>query len=74
MRAAVHRQPGLLQFFGGFVGSDERLQQEAFFLAYHLHWGYADVMEMSTDERWAFVRLLSAQLEREQESMERARR
>jgi hypothetical protein len=31
-------------------------------------------MGMPTDERWAFVRLLSAQLEREQEEMERARR
>ena len=28
---------------------------------------------MPTDERWAFVRLLSAQLEREQEEMDKAR-
>lgn len=44
-----------------------------FFLAYHLHWGYGDVMEMPTDERWAFVRMLVEQLEKEQEQLEKAR-
>jgi hypothetical protein len=73
VRPPFHREPGLLQFFGSLVGAEERLQKEAFFLAYHLHWGYADVMDMATGERWEFVRMLAAQLEREQESLERAR-
>lgn len=45
-----------------------------FFLGYRLHWGYAEVMEMPTDERWAYVRLLMEQLEREREAVEEARR
>jgi hypothetical protein len=56
------------------VSAEERLHKEVFFLAYHLHWGHADIMELATDERWAFVRLLSEQLEREQDAMAQARR
>ena len=50
------------------------MQREVFFLAYHLHWGHAEVMELTTDERWAYVRLLTAQLEQEQEAIEQSRR
>lgn len=50
------------------------MRQEIFFLAYHLHWGHAEIVQLSTDERWAFVRLLSEQLEREKEAIERVRR
>jgi hypothetical protein len=74
VRPLVHCQPGLLQFFGSLVGAEERLYKEAFFLAYHLHWGFAEIMEMGTDERWEFVRMLVEQLEREQESMDKAKR
>jgi len=45
-----------------------------FFLAYHLHWGYAEIMDLTTSERWAFVRQLSEQLEREQEALEQVKR
>jgi hypothetical protein len=45
-----------------------------FYLAYHLHWSYPDIMGLPTDERWAYVRLLAAQQEREREEVERARR
>jgi hypothetical protein len=31
-------------------------------------------MDMETGERWEFVRMLVAQLEREQESMQKAKR
>lgn len=44
-----------------------------FFLAYHLHWGPDEVTALPTDERWAYVRLLADQLEREQQQMEEAR-
>jgi hypothetical protein len=30
-------------------------------------------MDLATDERWAFVRMLAEQLEREQESLDRAK-
>jgi hypothetical protein len=31
-------------------------------------------MDMATGERWEFVRMLAAQLEREQEAVQKARR
>ncbi|KAM3090247.1 hypothetical protein ACKFKG_30110 [Phormidesmis sp. 146-35] len=45
-----------------------------FFLAYYLHWGHAEVMDLTTDERWAYVRLMSEQLEREREELEKTKR
>ena len=50
------------------------MRQEVFFLAYHLHWGHGEVLDLPTDERWAYVRLLSEQLQKEQEAVERAKR
>jgi len=50
------------------------LHQEVFFLAYHLHWSEPDIIGLATSERWAYVRLLSERLEREQESVREARR
>jgi hypothetical protein len=45
-----------------------------FFLAYHLHWGPDEVMALATGERWAYVGLLSEQLEREQQQVDESRR
>ena len=45
-----------------------------FFLAYHLHWGYDELLDMPVDDRWGFVRLLKEQLEREKGALEQARR
>jgi hypothetical protein len=45
-----------------------------FFLAYHLHWGREEVLGLPTEERWFYVRQLAEQLEREQETIEKARR
>jgi Family of unknown function (DUF6760) len=56
------------------VSADERLRNEVFYLAYHLHWPHSEVMNLPTDERWAFVRLLSEQLERERETLDQAKR
>jgi hypothetical protein len=50
------------------------LRQEVFFLAYHLHWGHGEVMDLPTDERWAYVRLLTERLEREQQAIKEAKR
>ena len=50
------------------------MRKEIFFLAYHLHWGHGEVLDLPIDERWAFVRLLADQLEREHDAIERARR
>ena len=50
------------------------MRKEVFFLAYHLHWGHDEVMDMATDDRWAYVTLLNEQLGQEQEEIERAKR
>jgi len=49
------------------------LRQEVFFLAYHLHWGPGEVMDLVTAERWAYVRMLVEQLERERDHASKAR-
>jgi hypothetical protein len=56
------------------VSAEERLRKEVFYLAYHLHWGHEEIMDLSTDDRWAYVRLLNEQMEREQEEIEAASR
>jgi hypothetical protein len=45
-----------------------------FFLGYHLHWPWGELMDMPTDERRAFARLLVEQIERENADIESARR
>jgi hypothetical protein len=50
------------------------MRKEVFFLAYHLHWGQDEILELPVEDRWAYVRLLSDQLEREQGAIEAAHR
>ncbi|HUO71290.1 MAG TPA: hypothetical protein VMU39_10975 [Solirubrobacteraceae bacterium] len=45
-----------------------------FFLAYHLHWSWSELMDLESSERRAFVRLLVEQIERENAQIEEARR
>ncbi|MBZ4417438.1 hypothetical protein [Myxococcus sp. RHSTA-1-4] len=45
-----------------------------FFLAYHLHWSWSELMELDSGERRAFVRLLVEQIERENAQLESSRR
>ncbi len=44
-----------------------------FFLAYHLHWSWSELMALETHERRAFVRLLVEQIERENEALAKGR-
>ncbi len=44
-----------------------------FFLAYHLHWAWSELMDLESGERAAYVQLLVAQIERENASIESAR-
>lgn len=53
--------------------SIEQLQQEVFFLAYHLHWAWSEIMELPVDERRAYVNLLARQIERENAQIKAAR-
>jgi len=45
-----------------------------FFLAYHLHWSWGDLMDLEITERRAYVELLIAQIERENAQIESTRR
>ncbi|MBV9788462.1 MAG: hypothetical protein JOZ51_09840 [Chloroflexi bacterium] len=45
-----------------------------FFLAYHLHWSYNDLLMLDSAERRAYVDLLIEQIERENAQVEAARR
>ena len=49
-----------------------QLQREVFFLGYHLHWSYAELMDMAVGERHDFVRLLAEQIEQENARIEAA--
>ena len=44
-----------------------------FFLGYHLHWSFTDLMGMEADERRRYVALLVEQIERENARMEASR-
>jgi len=50
----------------------ENLQREVFFLAYHLHWSYEELMDMAVGERHRFVALLAEQIEQENARIEAA--
>lgn len=69
----VSGHPGLNQFFLAVVGSVEQLRREIFYLAYHLHWAYEEIMSLETGERREFLRLLTEQLEREKQAVDQAR-
>jgi hypothetical protein len=50
------------------------LRKEIFFLAYHLHWSWTELVNLDLDERRNYVRLLVEQIERENAQIEAARR
>ncbi|MGY1694629.1 hypothetical protein ACI780_06900 [Geodermatophilus sp. SYSU D00814] len=51
----------------------EQLRREVFFLGYHLHWSFAELMDMEAGERRAYVGLLVEQIEHENAHLEDAR-
>ena len=57
MRPSFHRDVGSIQFFISFVGEDDRLRREVFYLAYHLHWSVWDILDLPTEDRWAYAAL-----------------
>jgi hypothetical protein len=73
LRAIVQFHSGPQPFFSTGVGQ-EALRQELFFLAYHLHWSWTELMDMDIGERKAYVRLLMEQIERENAQIEASRR
>jgi hypothetical protein len=65
-------EPGYDPFFVAGLSAGA-LRQEAFFLAYHLHWSWTEIMSLPSAERREFVRLLSEQIERENAQINSAR-
>ncbi|MDN5789393.1 MAG: hypothetical protein L0H25_00800 [Micrococcales bacterium] len=54
--------------------TDDALRSEIFFLAYHLHWSWTELMDLDCAERQVYVRLLTEQIERENARIDEARR
>lgn len=72
MRRRVQNQPGHDEFFSAGL-SLKRLRTEVFFLAYHVHWSWSELMSMESDERGAYVDMLVEQIERENDRIKTAR-
>jgi hypothetical protein len=73
LRQDLQQQSGPQPFFVTGL-SLEGLRREIFFLAYHLHWSWEDLMTLDTGERRAFVHLLTEQIERENAHIEQGSR
>lgn len=73
MRRGDPRQFGHDPFFGTGL-SAAALRHEIFFLAYHLHWSWSEIVELDCSERRTFVKLLSEQIERENAQIRAARK
>lgn len=73
LRACIQVYPGPDAFFSAGVDQEE-LRKEIFFLAYHLHWSWSELMALDSDERRAFVTLLVEQIERENAQLQASRR
>src|SRR5262249_40599583 len=73
LRQHLQGEPGHDPFFITGVDQDS-LRKEVFFLAYHLHWSWSEIMDLEIEERSAFVRLLIEQIERENAQIAATRR
>jgi hypothetical protein len=51
------------------VSADDALARDVFFLAYHLHWGHAEILGLPVPDRRRYVALLEEQLKRERDAM-----
>jgi hypothetical protein len=53
------------------VSGEEQLRREVFFLGYHLHWPYDEIMRLESAERREFVRMAAEAVERQNEQVDR---
>ncbi len=61
---------GRYKFFRLELGGGRRLRQEVFYLAYHLHWPWSEIMELAVGERQAFVRMLAERIDEDNRAWE----
>ncbi len=62
----VRRHP----FFYLELAGERRWRQEIFYLAYYLHWPWAEIMRLDVGERRAYVQMLAQRIEEENEAAE----
>lgn len=74
MWAHVSSGDGFDEFFFSAVVTLDQLQQEVFYLGYHLHWSPPDILDLDILDRREYVRLLVNAIERQNQAMEDARR
>jgi hypothetical protein len=60
------------KFFVPGVKGIAALRREIFYLAYHLHWPYESILAMESDERQSFIKLLSDEIQRQNQEIEDA--
>lgn len=73
MRDHLSRSHGSLPFFRVELGGGRRLRQEVFYLAYHLHWPWSEIMSLDAGERRVYVQMLAERIEDENRAFEAAR-
>lgn len=70
MRPVLRGRGGCVGFFRTELAGGERLRHEVFYLAYHLHWSWTDILDLDLEERRAYVRLLAARIADENRQLE----
>ena len=72
MSSSIPGDAGPDEFFFAPLGGIEQLRKEVFALGYHLSWSHTEIMDLDIAERREYLRLLSEQIERENQAMQRA--
>ena len=69
MPTAVRGSRGRDGFFRTELAGAVRLRQEVFYLAYHLHWSWRDILALTPAERRDYVTLLAERIEAENDAL-----
>ena len=72
MRSLFSSKNRARKFFAPHVGLPANLRGEIFYLAYHLHWPYHEILEMESNERRAYLNLLAEEITRQNREIEEA--
>ena len=61
---------GYIGFFFFRLGGAQRLRQEIFYLAYHLHWPWSEILALAIADRQVYVQMLSQRIEDDNQALE----
>ncbi len=70
MRDNVRGGAGRFKFFYRELGGGQQLRREVFYLAYHLHWPWSEIMALDLAERRSYLRMLAGRIEAENQAFE----